>query len=206
MEYDTCALWIDADAAYLKDVVYNFDGGVHALSHAMVAVAPVFVSCTSSDIDCDHSRYDCTRILLYDQRAGGSGVTAQLYDFLGEALKAAVDLLEECSSCHSVKGYDGGCPACLQSVPCDNFHQDLSRSAGIVVGKHLIKRLKSSNLKQGKVANQSKKSVSKKCKNFVRRTLRSTNDMQSSLKPKNIVIGRASWMDKASNRWADVDE
>jgi len=210
MEFDTYAVWIDADAAYLKDVVFNFDGGVHALSHAMVAVAPLFVPCTSADIDCDHCRYDCTRILLYDQRAGGSGVTAQLYGFLVEAMQAAVDLLEECTSCYFVKGYDGGCPSCLQSVPCDNFHQDLSRSAGIRVGKHLIKRLQNSNLNERKQESdrdvvQAEERAPAKSKN-VQSQLRSANDMQSSIKPKNIIIGRASWMEKKDSRWAEVDE
>ncbi|KAL7541610.1 hypothetical protein ACHAXR_013351 [Thalassiosira sp. AJA248-18] len=210
MEYDTYALWIDADAAYLRDVIFDFDGGVHALSHALVAVAPLFVSCTSSDIDCDHSRHDTTRILLYDQRAGGSGVTAQLYGFIVEALQAAVNLLEECTSCYSVKGYDGGCPACLQSVPCDNFHQDLSRSAGTRVGNHLIKRLRSSNLNPQKKTtrgdNELEDGVSAK-NNHVQSKLSSDNDMQSSIKPKNIVIGRATWMDsKDRTRWAEADE
>ncbi|KAL7550627.1 hypothetical protein ACHAWF_013893 [Thalassiosira exigua] len=189
MEFDTYALWINADAAYLRDVVLNFDGGVHALSHALVAVAPLFVACSSADIDCDHSRYDTTRILLYDQRAGGSGITAQLYRFIDDALKAAVDLLEDCTSCYVKKDYDGGCPACLQAVPCDNFHQGLSRTAGIRVGKHLIKQLENSNLNSLQNGTANRK--------------------QSPIKPKNnILIGRASWMEngKERSRWAEVDE
>ena len=49
MEFDTMGLWIDTDASVLRDLVRDFDAGVHALSHAMVAVAPLFVSCTTSD-------------------------------------------------------------------------------------------------------------------------------------------------------------
>ena len=40
MEFDTYALWIDADASYLRDVVLFFDGGVHAL----VRVVDLFTS------------------------------------------------------------------------------------------------------------------------------------------------------------------
>ena len=65
MEYDTYAIWIDADAANLNGLVSNFNEGVHALNHAMVAVAPLILSCSSSDIDCDHSTYECTRVLLF---------------------------------------------------------------------------------------------------------------------------------------------
>eukprot|EP00985_Skeletonema_marinoi_P033784 scaffold42180_cov204-Skeletonema_marinoi.AAC.1 len=35
MEFDTYAIWIDADAANLSGVVSNFNEGVHALNHAM---------------------------------------------------------------------------------------------------------------------------------------------------------------------------
>ena len=209
MEYDTYACWLDADAAYLRDLVLNFDGGVHALSHAMVAVAPLFAKCTNSDIDCDHSTYETTRILLYDRRAGGSGVASQLYHFIIDALQAAVNLLEECTSCYSIKGYDGGCPACLQSVSCDNFHTDLSRSAGIRVGKHLIERLKKSNLNSqkeamGETSTESAKDGSNKSKKLIQTKL---SGMQGSIKPTNILIGRASWSpQKERDRFAQVDE
>ena len=161
----------------------------------MVAVAPLFVACTSADIDCDHSRYDTTRILLYDQRAGGSGITSQLFRSVLDALKAAVELLQECTSCHA--NFDGGCPACLQSVSCDNFHQDLSRSAGIRVGKHLIQRLENSNL------NSQQRKGSENEDNM------EMDANESSLKPNNILIGRASWMvnDKGDgSRFAEVDD
>lgn len=203
MEFDTRACWIDVDAIYLKDVVRNFDAGVHALSHALVAVTPLFVSCATADIDCDHSRFDRTQILLYDQRVGGSGITVQLYNNIFDALKASVDLLEECTSCYSGKDYDGGCPACLHSIPCDNFHQDLSRLAGIQVGKHLIKKLEVSSL-NGHHGGQQFEDGTKKCT-----SVRVGTDMQCSpLKPKNFLIGRTSWMENSSDhtRWAAVDE
>jgi DEAD/DEAH box helicase domain-containing protein len=206
MEFDTRAFWIDVDAIYLKDIVREFDGGVHALSHALVAVAPLFVPCATSDIDCDHSRHDRTQILIYDQRAGGSGITAQLYDFIFDALKASVELLEECTSCYSGKDYDGGCPACLHSIPCDNFHQDLSRRAGINVGKHLIRKLETSSLNVRHGGGGLRfEGGPKKCN-----PERVGTDMQSysPLKPNNFVIGRARWMEnnKDRSRWAAVDE
>ena len=141
MEYDTQAFWMDADASSLRDIVHNFDAGIHALSHALVAVAPIFTPCTTTDINCDHSRYECTRIVLYDSRAGGSGMAHTLYDQLTELLQAALDLLEDCTSCSVESKYDGGCPSCLQSVPCDNFQEDLSRKAALSIGKYLFDRL-----------------------------------------------------------------
>ena len=195
MEFDTRALWIDADASHLRDVILDYDGGVHALSHALVAVAPLFVACAIADIDCDHSTHSTTQILLYDQRAGGSGVTAQLYSFLLSALRAAIELLEECTSCYSSKEYDGGCPACLQSVPCDNFHQTISRNAGVLIGNHLVKRLEKSTFRDKREINDGEQLDG------------GTIDVQCPLKPNNIVIGRAPWSPKnAHARWAEIDD
>lgn len=79
MEYDTYAIWIDANASNLNGVVSNFNEGVHALNHAMVAVAPLILPCSSSDIDCDHSTYECTRILLFGTLLSFFFVSLQLH-------------------------------------------------------------------------------------------------------------------------------
>ena len=118
MEYDTYAIWLDADAVSLRGVVTNFNEGVHALNHALVAVAPLIVPCSSSDIDCDHGTFECTRILLFDVRAGGSGICKQLYNKFYECLDAAVELLQDCTTCYSeTSRYSGGCPGkCGESL------------------------------------------------------------------------------------------
>lgn len=118
MEYDTYAIWLDADAVSLRGVVTNFNEGVHALNHALVAVVPLIVPCSSSDVDCDHSTFECTRILLFDVRAGGSGICKQLYNKFYECLDAAVELLQDCTTCYSeTSRYSGGCPGkCGESL------------------------------------------------------------------------------------------
>ncbi|KAL3782980.1 hypothetical protein HJC23_003136 [Cyclotella cryptica] len=191
MEFDTSAMWIDADAINLRDVIVDFDSGVHALSHAMVAVAPIFTACASPDIDCDHSRFECTKILLFDTRAGGSGTTSHLYEKLTVLVQSAVELLDDCTSCHLEAKYDGGCPGCLHSVPCDNFQQNLSRSAGIIIGKHLLERLQNSttNLKYCPASSTGP-----------RKTIAAT------VKPKSVLIGRPSWLENSCSQFAEVDE
>jgi DEAD/DEAH box helicase domain-containing protein len=184
MEFDTDAFWLDTDATTLREIVHNYDAGVHALSHAMVAVAPIFTPCTSADIDCDHSRFDCTRIVLYDSRVGGSGMSHALYDQLYEMLEAAVDLLHGCTSCSVQSKYEGGCPGCLQSIRCDNFQEDLSRPAAISIARYLLKRLKTCTASLCAVANN-----------------------KGASKAKDVLIGRPSWMENSSSfAFAEVDE
>ena len=47
MEFDTYALWIDADASYLRDVVLFFDAGVHALVRVVDLMLASFVTSSS---------------------------------------------------------------------------------------------------------------------------------------------------------------
>ena len=167
MEYDTNALWLDADASAIVGTILTqeeYDFGVHALSHAILAVAPCFVpGCTSQDLDCDHGYRCCTRVLIFDLRAGGAGLCAQLWKHVfcqKGILHAALDLLEDCPTCNGPietetessksskvrDSYDGGCPSCIQSGPCMNFNQGLSRHAGLLIGKRMLKRVEQTSL------------------------------------------------------------
>ena len=147
MEFDSIAFWLDCDAEVLSPHLGDmaFGHGVHALSHAIVAVAPLFVPCTVSDVSCDHSVYGPTRVTIFDTRAGGSGICAQLWKCVftpNGILERALNLLEECPSCSDDVTYDGGCPACLHAGECIKFNDYLSKSSGLVIGKHMLKRLK----------------------------------------------------------------
>lgn len=223
MEYDTNALWIDTEASNLNEVIMDYDAGVHALSHALVAVAPLFVPCTMSDLDCDHSHYSCTRVLLFDVRAGGAGTTSQLWQHFFHPkgiLESAIDLLEDCpSGCCNIGGiYKGGCPGCLQSVPCVNFHQDLNRTSALHIARRMLVRIKQSELYQRNfekfAINKSDSStlstlntksnvtdVNKIYEDMAKLTpqrrvrekaLRYASDLVSARK-RNILVGRPSW-------------
>lgn len=77
-------------------------------------------------------------------------------------------------------------PACLQSVRCDNFHERLSRRSGVIIGNHLLKKLQRSTL-----TNESSK----------------TYELETSVKPANILIGRAPFSpQRKRSRFADVDD
>jgi DEAD/DEAH box helicase domain-containing protein len=149
MEFDTFGFWVDTEATYLTSVIKDYDEGVHALSHAILAVAPLFVPSGGSDLNCDHNTYDCTRVMIFDNRAGGSGNCAQLFNHLfvpDGLLEAAIDLMETCSQCRGDWKYDGGCPACLHFGQCLKFNQDLNRTAAIHIGKRMLKRIQSTEL------------------------------------------------------------
>lgn len=144
MEFDTFAFWLDTEATFLRSAIKDYDEGVHALSHAILSVAPLFVPSGGSDLNCDHNSFDCTRVVIFDNRAGGSGNCAQLFKHLfvpDGLLEAAIDLMESCSQCRGERNYDGGCPACLHFGQCLKFNQDLNRTAAIHIGRRVLKRI-----------------------------------------------------------------
>lgn len=197
MEYDTNACWIDTEASVLAELMPDYDKGVHALSHAILAVAPLFVPCTPSDLDCDHSRYGCTKITLFDVRAGGAGTSAQLWKHIFKpagVLEAAIDLLSECpSECHK-NSYKGGCPGCIQAVPCINFQEDLCKKTAILIAKRVLGRIKMTNLYQHNLQTATTVSleICSPRRRKRERALRKASDLESARK-RSIVVGRPSW-------------
>lgn len=179
MEFDTFGFWLDCDAAEIGRCMtaQNFGYGVHALSHAICNVAPLFVPCVLNDVQCDHSFYNPTRVIIHDSRgkscrvcffhclklshltislpkAGGSGICAQLWKFVFQpngVIHAALDLLESCPSCSDDRGYVGGCPACIQAGECIKFNDFLCKRSAYVIGTHLLKRMEQTELYKANV-------------------------------------------------------
>ena len=198
MEFDSFAIWLDCDADVLKRFLgpVNFGYGMHALSHALVAVAPLFVPCVISDVQCDHAVYKPTRVTIFDERAGGSGICAQLWHhvFVPNGLvEAAIQLLEKCPSCSGDTGYEGGCPACLQFGECIKFNDYLCKSSGLVIAKHLLQRLKQTSLYKAAFAKK-EKGVSTNKKTF--------DNMNDS----ELVMSPTSRTSRCSDKSSDNDE
>jgi DEAD/DEAH box helicase domain-containing protein len=205
LEFDTFGLWIDTDASTMAPILGEVYGpGVHALSHAILAVAPLFApGLVRSDLECDHSFYEPTKVMMFDERAGGSGSCDRLWKSLfypESLLDAAVELLEECASCRRDSSYDGGCPACLHASNCIQFNSHLSRSAGAVIGKRIIQRIQETDLYQqfAKAATEDP-NASKAADSPItpRRKARSkalekAKEMRSA-RDRQFVVGRPSW-------------
>lgn len=199
MEYDTFGVWLDMDADSLAPQLGDTYGpGVHALSHALLAVAPVYApGLVRSDLDCDHAFYAPTRLMLFDERAGGSGASERLWSLFfqpNNIMDAAIDLLEDCSSCGVESGYDAGCPACLHASNCIKFNMHLSRSAGAVIGRRLLSRLQSTalyqqNLKSSQTNSQNLLTPRRQAR---RQAVRNAKEMHSA-RDRQFVVGRVSW-------------
>jgi ATP-dependent helicase YprA (DUF1998 family) len=211
-EYDTSAFWIDCDASGLGRSMtpLGFGYGVHALSHALCNVAPLFVPCVLNDIQCDHSFINPTRVVIFDSRAGGSGITAQLWKCVfipGGLLEAAIDLLDTCPSCSEDVGYTGGCPACIQAGECIKFNDFLCKSSAMIIAKHMLQRIQKTEIYKRNEKDQlnddtsisamptTKKdteSIATPRREKRKRAMRVAMD-NNSARQRQLVIGRPSW-------------
>lgn len=218
LEFDTFGLWINTEADRMSLLLGDSYGpGVHALSHAILAVAPLFApGLVRSDLECDHSFFAPTRVMLFDERAGGSGSCERLWKslFLPKSiLDAAVELLEECSSCRRDSGYDGGCPACLHVSNCVKFNMHLSRSAGATIGKRVIERVQETDLYKQFAKAASDESTDQHAgqpdtprRKARTKALQKAKEMRSA-RDRQFVVGRPSWpLDSDGTQFKQVYE
>ena len=200
MEFDTNAVWFETA---IWSGMPNFGMGNHALSHAILAVAPLFVPCAGTDLDCDHSFINCSRILIFDLNAGGNGCSDHLWKSMStncNILKAAIDLLSQCKICNRSPNYSGGCPNCIHSSKCLKFNEGLHRQSGIELGKAMLHRmeahfLQSSNKKSRqsdlKIPENEDKNTTPRKKSR-RIAMENAKDLIGA-RARNIVVGRPSW-------------
>ena len=217
MEYDSFAFWLDCDAGVFSTLLgKDYGHGIHALSHAILAVAPLFVPCTPADIQCDHSFVNPTRVTIFDARPGGSGVCSQLWKHVfvpNGLIDAAVDLLRKCPSCSSDVGYYGGCPGCIQFGECIKFNDFLCKEKALAIGKHLLKRIQQLDIYKAKskkmednMGEDSEEehmkepecTISSPRRRKRARAMQAAKDIAKS-QDRQLVIGRPSWpMDGAA--------
>ncbi|XXG47426.1 hypothetical protein AAC387_Pa02g2078 [Persea americana] len=135
------AVWIRVPqsiktAVLLQDLCFR--AGLHAASHALLNVVPMYIMCNSSDLgsECANphdTRYIPERILLYDRHPGGIGISAQARPLFRELLSTALEILTTCC-CSS----DAGCPNCIQSLSCGEYNEVLDKTAAIMILKGII--------------------------------------------------------------------
>ncbi|GAB2270176.1 hypothetical protein Dimus_005080 [Dionaea muscipula] len=136
--YESQAVWIQVPQS-VKTAVEKanlaFRAGLHAASHAVLNIVPIYIICNSSDLapECFNphdTRYFPERILLYDQHPGGTGLSMRAQPFFTEMLTAALQLVTSC--CCSG---DTGCPNCVQSLACHEYNGLLNKDAAIMIIK-----------------------------------------------------------------------
>ncbi|XP_019053936.1 PREDICTED: uncharacterized protein LOC104599902 isoform X3 [Nelumbo nucifera] len=148
--YESQAVWIRVPQSIKTEVEiqnFSFRAGLHAASHAILNVVPLYIMCNSSDLasECANpheTRYFPERILLYDEHPGGIGISLKLQPLFGELLTAALELLTTCQCLGAA-----GCPNCVQSLSCHEYNEVLDKNAAIMILQAVVE---AENLNSGR--------------------------------------------------------
>ncbi|URE28845.1 hypothetical protein MUK42_17433 [Musa troglodytarum] len=136
--YESQAAWLRVPQS-IKTILeaenLPFRSGLHAASHALLNVVPLFIMCNATDLATEcvnphETRAFAERILLYDRHPGGIGIAAQVQLLFRELLTAALELISTCG-CTSTSG----CPNCIQVLSCGEYNEVIHKDAAVLILK-----------------------------------------------------------------------
>jgi len=108
---DTVSLWIqpsEGTRAAVRVAGLNPREGLAGLRNLLITILPLHVMCDRPDIGgiLDSSNLGEATIFMYDRYPGGLGYSERGYAIIGELLRAALRLVEDCPC-------EMGCPSCV---------------------------------------------------------------------------------------------
>jgi len=140
IEFETQAVWFGIPFEYQKELElegFDLGGTIHAVEHAMIAMAPALAQISRWDLGGVSIDFDPVKqqpvIYIYDAFKGGIGISEQLFFNLIELLNLSLKLVESCS-CKT----DNGCPACIMSPKCGNNNNPLDKEGALFLLKKLL--------------------------------------------------------------------
>jgi DEAD/DEAH box helicase domain-containing protein len=133
LDFRTVGMWFTIQQDFKEEIIrrgLNFEGGLHAIEHAMIAMAPLYAMCDRWDIGGVSTplHYDTgqSTIFIYDGFEGGIGISEKLYELVENLFEATLQLLTNCE-CQE------GCPSCIQSPKCGNDNIPLDKAAALLI-------------------------------------------------------------------------
>jgi len=106
----------------------DFNGGIHAAEHAMIATFPLQFLCDRRDIGGlstpAHPHTDRATVFVYDGHPGGVGLARAAFGTADDLAATTRDLVAACDC-------QAGCPACIQSPHCGNANDPLDKAVAL---------------------------------------------------------------------------
>ncbi len=140
IEFETQAVWFTIPFEFQKELElegFDLGGTIHAIEHAMIAMAPALAQISRWDLGGVSIDFDPVKqqpvIYIYDAYRGGIGISEQLYFNLTELLNLSFKLIESCS-CRS----PNGCPACVMSPKCGSQNDPLDKEGANFLLRKLL--------------------------------------------------------------------
>lgn len=144
LTFSTVGMWFtipeDIKIMIQKKMQWDFAGGLHAVEHAMIAMAPLYAMCDRWDIGGVstplHTDTEQPTIFFYDGFEGGIGISETLYAMIHKLLATALALISKCECVE-------GCPSCIYSPKCGNENKPLDKRAAKTILSKLIEKYES---------------------------------------------------------------
>ncbi|MDI6644231.1 MAG: DEAD/DEAH box helicase [Methanobacteriaceae archaeon] len=146
IKFQTKGLWFKVpfgirdlliDMIQRKDV---FEGGLHGVEHAFIAMMPLHVMCDQFDIGglstSYHNHTHEATIFIYDAYQGGIGLAEKALELFENILKISLQMVKNCK-CRE------GCPSCIYSPKCGNDNTPLNKKGTIFILNNLLKMVNS---------------------------------------------------------------
>jgi len=140
IEFETQAVWFLIPFEFQKELElegYDLGGTIHAIEHAMIAMAPALAQISRWDLGGVSIDFDPINqqpiIYIYDAFRGGIGISESLYSNMKDLLIFSHMLINSCS-CDA----PDGCPACIMSPKCGNNNDPLDKMGALFLLKKLL--------------------------------------------------------------------
>ncbi|MHA2035388.1 MAG: DEAD/DEAH box helicase [Promethearchaeota archaeon] len=141
IKFESQAVWFTIPFEFQKELElegFDLGGTIHAIEHAMIAMAPALAQISRWDLGGVSIDFDPVKqqpiIYIYDAYRGGIGISESLYFNLNELLLLSFNLIKSCS-CKT----DNGCPACIMSPKCGNSNDPLDKQGALFLLEKLLK-------------------------------------------------------------------
>lgn len=140
IEFETQAVWFLIPFEFQKDLEtegFDLGGTVHAIEHAMIAMAPALAQISRWDLGGVSIDFDPVKqqpvIYIYDAFRGGIGISELLYSNFDDLLKFTYTLINTCK-CNAPEG----CPCCCLSPRCGNANEPLDKNGALFLLKKIL--------------------------------------------------------------------
>jgi DEAD/DEAH box helicase domain-containing protein len=138
LSFSTVGMWFIIPEEIRKEIEdqgLDFDGGLHAVEHAMIAISPIFAMCDRWDVGGLSTRLHVNTghptIFIYDGFEGGIGISEALYRKINKLWEKTLQLVKNCE-CKE------GCPSCIYSPKCGNENEPLDKKAACIILSNLL--------------------------------------------------------------------
>ena len=136
--FESQALWFTIPFEYQKELElkdYEIGDCIHAIEHAIIAIAPTIAQISRWDLGGVSIDFDPVKqqpiIYIYDAYRGGIGISELLFYHLEKLLNLTYRLINSCA-CQI------GCGGCIYSPKCGNMNQNLSKNGALILLERLL--------------------------------------------------------------------